>query len=180
MLKFVDVNCHHFALNDVRALYSSAFPKKEQTPFFFLKNRSRNGRTRFWGIYENGEFIGLTYLIFYCDIVYVYYFAVAENMRGKGYGSRILKAVCRRYEGMRIILCIEPVDECTDNYSQRAARLRFYEKNGFSLSGILVRERGVDYDALCYGGNVEAEELEELMLSYVGDFLACFVELEVY
>ncbi|MBO4990050.1 MAG: GNAT family N-acetyltransferase [Clostridia bacterium] len=59
--------------------------------------------------------------------IYLEHFAVAENMRKRGYGSAILELLTQR--GKRIILEIEPP---VDAY--RIGRMDFYLKNGFLVN----------------------------------------------
>ena len=63
------------------------------------------------------------------DLIFIEHFAVLEQLRGKGLGSRLLREFVLRCNGKRICLEAEPpVDDVT------ASRIRFYERNGFFLN----------------------------------------------
>jgi ribosomal protein S18 acetylase RimI-like enzyme len=60
------------------------------------------------------------------SFVYVEHLAVASNLRGKGYGSRMLQALKETTGGRPIVLEVElPEDETARR------RIAFYERNGF-------------------------------------------------
>ncbi len=75
----------------IKKLYKSAFPRNERAPFSLLIRQTDNGRDNFFAVVEESEFIGLVYSISTEKLVYVFFLAVEEANRGKGYGSIILK-----------------------------------------------------------------------------------------
>lgn len=115
----------------VKELYLSAFPAYERYPFWLLDFKSRKKNTDFYVVYDDNEYIGLLYLTYYKDLVYVFYLAIDPSQQSKGYGSKILQHLKDIYNDKRLFLNIEKVDPSADNYEQRVKRKRFYEKNGF-------------------------------------------------
>ncbi|MGN0308556.1 MAG: anaerobic sulfite reductase subunit AsrA [Lachnospiraceae bacterium] len=131
-LDFIDIKDNkEYNKEEVIKLYNEAFPKDERIPIWLLKILVRKNKAKFYGIYDNEKFVGLVYNIFYKDIVFVFYLAIDKGNRGQGYGTKVLDSIKQKYKNSRIILCIEPVDENSDNYEQRVKRKNFYLKNGF-------------------------------------------------
>ena len=46
------------------------------------------------------------YNVYYKDIILIYYFAIDEELRGQGYGSRVLEYIKQKYNKNRIVLSI--------------------------------------------------------------------------
>lgn len=163
-LDFIDIKKN----KKVTKLYNEAFPKDERIPIWLLKILARKNKAKFYGIYDNEKFVGLVYNIFYKDIVFVFYLAIDKATRGQGYGTKVLDSIKEKYKNYRIILCIEPVDENSDNYEQRVKRKKFYLKNGFKDSNYTIKERNIIYEMLYYNENVTSQEFQELMKNYFG------------
>ncbi len=104
----------------------------------------------------------------YLDLSYVFYFAVDDDMRGKGHGTAILKAAQKKYRGRRLFLAIEEVEKKYDNYRQRLSRLRFYERAGFVRTGQKMQEASVIFDLMSVGGRIGNSEYRRLMRSFMG------------
>lgn len=166
-LDFIDIKKN----KKVTKLYNEAFPKDERIPIWLLKILVRKNKAKFYGIYDNEKFVGLVYNIFYKDIVFVFYLAIDKGTREQGYGTKVLDSIKQKYKNSRIILCIEPVDENSDNYEQRVKRKNFYLKNGFEDSNYIIKERNIIYEMLYYNENVALQEFEEMMKNYFGKML---------
>lgn len=170
-LDFIDIKNNKKCNKKVIKLYNEAFPKDERIPIGVLKILARKNKAKFYGIYDNEEFVGLIYNIFYKDIVFVFYLAIDKETRGKGYGTKVLESIKQKYRNYRIILCIEPVDKNSNNYEQRMKRKNFYIKNGFKDSNYTIKEKNIIYDMLYYNKNVSLQEFQELMKNYFGKIL---------
>ena len=166
-LDFIDIKKN----KKVTKLYNEAFPKDERIPIWLLKILVRKNKAKFYGIYDNEKFVGLVYNIFYKDIVFVFYLAIDKGTKEQGYGTKVLDSIKQKYKNSRIILCIEPVDENSDNYEQRVKRKKFYLKNGFEDSNYIIKERNIIYEMLYYNENVALQEFEEMMKNYFGKML---------
>ena len=139
----------------MKQLYETAFPKEEQIPWDDLVRLIGEMHLDFTAYYEGEEFIGFT--IVYprpsltssssvatqpCSselgrpsllrpLNWYWYFAVKEELRGKGLGQKILNQLIERYMGQSCVLDMEsPRQEC-DNKEQRQRRHEFYLRNGF-------------------------------------------------
>ena len=163
MLRFVNARNDKKRLNEIKSLYDEAFPKEEQIPFWILRKAGRTSIADLMQVYDDDILVGFIHLVYFEDVVYLYYFAIEPDERGQGYGSRILQALRRRFSARRIILNIEVVDENCDNYEERKKRKEFYLKNGFQEAGYSTREYGVEYEMLYLGGKVSYEEFLALI-----------------
>lgn len=151
----------------ISRLYITAFPADERAPIWLLTMKSGREGVDFWGLYADGEWIGLAYVVSEGSISYLFYFAVAEDMRGKGLGSKALQALKRKYAGKRFFLALEQLDKSAENFEERLKRRRFYLKNGLKPLDRTIREASVIYDVMGTG-NIEPEEYESMMKNYLG------------
>ncbi len=163
----------------VKALYLSAFPKEERPPFYLLKSREKNGKGDFYIAKDGEELIGFAYVIPYLDTAYLYYFAVMENFRGKGYGSAVLTELKKVYDGFRFYLARESLDENSSNYDERVRRHRFYLKNGFADLPIKIKEASVTFDVMGIGGTVKKEEYDAMMTAFCGRLVRLLVDMRL-
>ena len=93
-LNFLKVSNYN---KEIKKLYKEAFPKNERIPIFILKLLTRKNKADFFEIYDKEQFIGLVYNVYYHDIVFVFYLAVNNDLRGKGYGSKVLELIKDKY-----------------------------------------------------------------------------------
>lgn len=174
MLEFKNICRNKNCEDDVKKLYSSAFPADEKMPYFILKHKAKKHLAQFYAVYDGDLFVGLAYCVIYHDILFVFYLAIAPECRGHGYGSEVLKAVEEKYGRYRIVLNIEEVSENSPNYEQRLKRRAFYEKNGFFTLDYQIKEGNVVYDMMCFsaeGKGVSQTEYYKLMENYLGKVL---------
>ena len=111
---------------EVEELYVSAFPKDERAPIKLLYKRLKRKENKFYAIEENSEFIGLVYLITKGDIAYIFFFAIVEDKRGQGYGTRTLSLIKEMYKNYRICLMIEDTN-IVDTFKEKRAKALYSE-----------------------------------------------------
>lgn len=157
---------------ELKKLYLSAFPEDERAPLFILASKARRSGVDFWSLYADGKWFGLAYAITVNDLTYLFYLAVSEEMRGRGFGSRAIQALMKKYSGNRFFLALEQPDESAENYSERLKRRQFYINNGLVPLNITIREGNVTYDVMGTGGEIDPAEYTGMMKSYLGAFLA--------
>lgn len=167
-IRLINIKRDRSDLEKIRHLYHSAFPSDERAPFAMLMKGSRKPNVNFFSCRDGEKWIGFLYVANYRDLSYVFYFAVDDAVRGKGYGTAILRAARKKYSGRRLFLAIEEVDDRYGNYAQRVNRLRFYERAGFVRTGQKMQEGKVIYDLMSIGGRVENNEYRRLMRSFAG------------
>lgn len=173
MLHFEDAKKY---AKEVKQLYITAFPKEERAPLFTLYHKTKKEQNHFHAIVDKDEFVGLLYTIEDVGIVYVFFFAIQEEKRGQGYGSKVLTMVKDMYPGRTVTLMIEDTEKKdADNYEQRIRRLKFYERNGFTQLHVHVNEVGVEYELLGTQAGVTQADFLQLMKNYVGGLLYRFI-----
>ena len=140
----------------IRQLYETAFPKNEQIPWDDLMRLVGEMPLDFTAYYdeevmeqreqsqaclnsaesqensaEGQTFIGFTIVYQRKSFNWFWYFAVREELRGKGYGQQILTHLIKRYKGQPFVLDMESTTQVCDNLEQRKQRQAFYVRNGF-------------------------------------------------
>ncbi len=143
-------------------LYKKAFTTAQHIPAWVLRFKFRKGKVGFNALYADDTWIGLIYTTEYKDIVLVHFLAISQSYRSGGYGSKVMDLMKVTHSGKRIVLNIEKLDKQETNYQQRVKRKAFYEKNGFSSSGYIVKESGEKLEMLIFSGSISKEEIEEM------------------
>lgn len=112
--------------DDAMKIYQASFPIFEQRT---LKKQIEALEDEMYYstiICENNTLIGLIFYWKYGKYTYIEHLAISPSLRGKNYGSKILKAFCE--DNKDTILEIDnPIDEIS------IKRLNFYSKIGFKL-----------------------------------------------
>ena len=166
-------------LEDVERLYNSAFPDDERAPFGRLMRGAKKKNVNFFSCMDGEEWIGLLYVVNYLDMSYIFYFAVDDKKRGRGYGTAILRAARKKYAGRRLFLAIEEIDENYENYAERLKRRDFYQRAGFELTGQKMQEASVIYDLMGIGGSVDNKGYRRLMRTFFGGRIF-FITLKIF
>ncbi|MBO7467149.1 MAG: GNAT family N-acetyltransferase [Bacteroidaceae bacterium] len=154
----------------LRRLYESAFPEEEQIPWDDLLVLTEKMPLDFTAYYDDSNrLLGLT-------IVYprqslnpmkanwFWYFAVPEELRGRGIGQSILKRLMEKYDGCTNILDMESPEQVCDNSLQRQRRHQFYLRNGFHDTGVGRSFGGIDYTIMMKGeGTFTMKDYDEII-----------------
>jgi GNAT superfamily N-acetyltransferase len=85
---------------------------------------------------EGQMFIGFTIVYPRKSFNWFWYFAVREELRGKGYGQRILTLLIEHYKGQTFVLDMESPTQVCENSEQRKRRQQFYLRNGFRNTNV--------------------------------------------
>lgn len=150
------------AYDDVKTLYTHAFPRLERIPFPFLFLRSKENWIDFLAFYEEDVFCGFVYLTSSLVHTNIAYLAVNKTLRSLGYGSAILQFVKERYPTHTIALEIERLDQSAPTYEQQKKRKNFYLRNGFQESGYCAYIYHVEYEILKSKQQFEKEQWKHL------------------
>ncbi|PID82210.1 MAG: hypothetical protein CSB16_02425 [Clostridiales bacterium] len=167
-MKFVRIDRNKCIRKKVKGLYIEAFPKEERLNFNVLLHKAKGKKADFLAVYEDDRYVGLVYLIHYEDSVFLFFFAIVPELRGMGYGSKVLRALRSIFADKKITLLIESTSEECDNLEERLNRKLFYEKNGFVACGYELIEKGVRYDCMSSPVAVSKESFSELLKDYWG------------
>ena len=135
---------------ELRHLYETAFPVEEQIPYDDLIQLLDAMDIDYTTYYDGELLIGLTMVLRLPRYNWGWYFAVREDLRGKGYGQEILTAVLDKYRGQRpFIMDIEsPLQADAPNPEQRKRRHAFYLRNGMKDTGTSRTWEGLTFTIL--------------------------------
>ncbi len=131
-------------------LYEVSFPTAEKRKEEDHKRAMQHPQFQPMSIWEGDKLIGILFYWEWDSYRYLEYFAILPELRGKGYGTRILRYL--RNNNYTIVLEIDPL---RNELSVR--RLQFYERLGFTLTPYR-------FNHLPYRLETDTEEL--LILSY--------------
>ena len=132
-------------------LYVAAFPASERKPFSVICKMWRAGKTQVFCIRQNGMFAGMLTTIQSPDLILLDYFAVAENMRGKGVGTAALREFLSQNPDTGIFLEIESTKEAGPGGESREKRKQFYENCGLKSLNVYAEVFGVPMELLGRG-----------------------------
>ena len=137
MLRTVEINSSNAHDTELRQLYETAFPLGEQIPYDELIHLLDVMDIDYTAYYDGDMLVGLTMVHRLPRYNWGWYFAVREELRGKGYGQGILTAVLDKYSnGRPFVIDIEsPLQTDSPNPEQRKRRHAFYLRNGMKDTG---------------------------------------------
>lgn len=164
---------------NVKKLYNRAFPAEEKAPFWLMMKKTKKENVDFWGLYDKEKWIGLAYVIRYNDLAYLFYLAIDDSQRGKGYGTKVMKLLQEKYMNLRLFLALETLDKNADNYNERVKRHNFYKRAGLTELPYHLREAMVVYDIMGTNGKIEPEEYGALISDYIGGFLSKIFKMRI-
>ena len=123
-------------IKKIKNLYYSAFPKNELINFdiFFSKNDFKG--KKIFAFFDQTIFVGFAIIITKLKISNILYLAIESELRGKGYGTQVLKNISNFYQNNRIVVDVEDPDKTEINKEQRLKRIKFYLNAGFKLTNI--------------------------------------------
>ena len=137
MLRTKAINSGNADDVELRRLYETAFPLQEQIPYDDLIHLLDAMDIDYTAYYDDEILAGLTMVLRLPRYNWGWYFAVPEDLRGKGIGQTILNAVLDKYREERpFIMDIEsPLQLDAPNPEQRKRRHAFYLRNGMKDTG---------------------------------------------
>ena len=171
----------------LKQLYQTAFPENEQIPWDDLMRLIGEMSLDFTAYYDGDAFIGFT--IVYPrpsfnrrnsesnaeqvrelpsrdggrqKVNWYWYFAVREDLRGKGLGQQILTQLIERYKGQRCVLDMEsPEQNPCPNPEQRQRRHAFYLRNGFRDTHVYRKYDDTEMTIMMMGDDTLAFTIED-------------------
>ena len=132
---------------DVCCLMRTAFPQTEQIPMWLLRVLALRKSVNFRAFNEDDQFCGVLYTAEDNKYIFVLYLAVNDQIRSKGYGTKILDWLKLNTE-KSIVLNVESLDPSAENALQREKRISFYSKNGIFDTGCRFVDGGEKYSVL--------------------------------
>ena len=128
------------------------FPADELKPLSSIERMLTAGVYSCYALYDGEELLAYAYLVEYKGYVLVDYFAVSKKRRGEGIGTRVISLLKELLAGKTILIECEDVAFSNDGAEEniRKRRIAFYEKAGFTLSGVKTKLFDVRYVILSY------------------------------
>lgn len=105
---------------DVRRLMKTAFPRNELIPLWVLNILALRKSINFRAFYDDEQFCGIMYTAENDKYIYVLYLAVNDQIRSKGYGTKMLNWLKSDTDKI-IVLDVESIDPSTENAAKREA-----------------------------------------------------------
>ena len=161
---------HGLDMMRLKRLYREAFPREERKPFSVIRRLEREGRSDILAFFDNGKFIGLAITVRRDERVLIDYLAVHRKMRGKGFGSSILRELINKYTPNSIFLEIERITDDAPNREERVRRKKFYENLGFSSMNVFIELFGVEMELLGYNTAITYDEYLSFYVENIGEF----------
>ena len=145
-------------LKIIEELYLRAFPLAERKPFQMMVKKQSEGTMEILSIEEENSFLGLAIFAYDKDIALLDYFAISDELRGQGVGSRAIKALQKIYSGKRFVLEIETTKKPYKDLEMRQHRKAFYLRNGLHTMDFDVNLFGVEMEILSNADHLNYEE----------------------
>ena len=137
---------------ELRRLYQTAFPKDELIPWVDLMRLVEEMHLDFTAYYEDDTLIGFTIVYPRPSVNWYWYFAVCEELRGKGLGQQILTLLIKKYDGQSLVLDMEsPTQTPCPNPEQRKRRHDFYLRNGFRDTNLYRSYESIEMTLMILG-----------------------------
>ncbi|RRD41070.1 GNAT family N-acetyltransferase [Leptotrichia sp. OH3620_COT-345] len=167
---------------NVYRLYLKAFPKSERKPFPFILLRQWKGTTEVLVIKNNnGDFLGMAISVIHSNLVLLAYFAISDNQRGEGIGSKAFQMLKERYKEKKFFLEIENtgVSEAP-NINQRIKRKDFYLKNGMIELPFIIDFFGTEMEIMINNLPLTFNEYHSIYKKEFGNYISRKVKFVKY
>lgn len=115
----------------------TAFTASEQVPLWILRMFALRKGVHFRAFYDGDTFCGILYTAESEKYVFVLFLVINDEIRSKGYGSRILQWL-KSNSSKEIALNVERPDSSASDALQRTKRIEFYKKNGITDTGYAI------------------------------------------
>lgn len=86
-------------LNKVCQLAKTAFPPEEYLSPDIMIAMQEEGNFDFFALYDEDTFVGYISMKLYKQFTYLFFFAIEEEYRDRGYGSEALRFLKENYKG---------------------------------------------------------------------------------
>lgn len=164
---------------EIKTVYSGRlkhdFPRNEVKPLRRILKGVRAGRYRCYALTEGEALLAYAFLMMLEGHSLLDYYAVRQDLRGTGIGSRFLRQLCEgELKGQDCVLLEtedpEGLPEGPEKI-KREQRLRFYLKNGMRDTGVRTKVCGADYQVLQMPVG-EAADRESVIRRYTAHYRA--------
>ena len=136
--------------------------EEEQTTSIDDLFKSDKGNLDILGIYHINALVGFFSVRRYKSIAYLGYFAIAQEHRCKGFGSRALNLLKDYYKDKQIVIEIESIYVECNNMENRIRRRNFYLKNGMISTDWYIYYDDIELEIICSDNEFRKDEFEEI------------------
>lgn len=162
------LNIEHIKLDSrfwvkINELAKEAFPPEGYLAPEKLVKMAEDENFNFLVLTEDEKFIGFMAVQIYNNLSYLFFLAIASDVRSKGYGSKVIETLKEQYPNKNQVVDFEMIDETSINNQQRLKRKDFYLRNGYKETGLFLSYYGVGYEVMCMNDNFCEDEFKELM-----------------
>lgn len=155
-------------------IYRDSFPEDELTDISGLPEALPSSMNfEEWVLVYGKRAVGYLIVLFTDDVAYFLHLAVAEECRGKGFGSSAMEFLNKRFASHLVFFSVETPSEKAENQQQRLARIRLYERMGYRLSGIEILDNEISYSVMCRS-SADEKESESIRAYIKNSLLAVF------
>ena len=115
------------------------------------------------GIYEFSEAIGFLVVREYKEIMYLAYFALRSDSRGRGIGSAVMEEFVNYYYHKQIVVEYEAPDGTVDHGLTAVRRRNFYRRCGFRQTGWFTFYDETEFEIGCAGSEFDIDMFNEFV-----------------
>lgn len=152
-------------IKKVNLLAKEAFPPKEYLAPSKMIEMAKEESFDFLALYDEEVFVGFMAVKIYKNITYLFFLAIDNARRSKGYGSRAIKTLKKLYPDTQQVVDFEMLDDTAKNSSERERRRLFYLRNGYKPTAQFISYLGVDYEIFCMNDQFNINTFKEMMSS---------------
>lgn len=151
---------------EIKRMYLSSFRKEQRLPFRLMVLLSKMKRTEFLSFYDDEKCVGFAYFGVEKKISFLRFLVVDETLQSKGYGGFILEEIEKMYPKNKWILAIEPSNDHSYSYTQRAKRKKFYLNHGYQNTGYYMKLGKCKQEILIKNGEFDKSEFLLFFMKY--------------
>ena len=137
--------------------YLRHFPREERKPYTTIMQLVLRRCYDGYGLYQGNKLCAYALVMKNRGDVLLDYFAVQEDLRGQGVGTKFLNMLCHMFlqRGHTVFAEIEMEDESDpkERAAEKAARQKFYTDNGWQVTRASLTLFDVDYKIIVNGGS---------------------------
>lgn len=153
-------------ISKIYHLYKISFPRKERKPFQRILRLCKNRKMELLVLKDEESFNGFVVTAVMEKLVLVDYLAIVPQKRNGGMGSICLNLLLDYYQGKKIFLEIEQINNQAKNAQQREKRKQFYLRNGMKETGVFWNMYGVPMEILAFQDIVKEETIAMYVFLY--------------
>lgn len=147
----------------INILAKEAFPPREYLAPAEIVKMAQSDNFDFLALTDNDTFVGFTVVKIYKNLAYLFFLAIDEKMRNKGYGGKTIKTLKAVYPDKTHVVDFEMPDPSAPNNEQREKRRAFYLRNGYKETGLFLSYLGVDYEVFCMENSLDFDTFKDMM-----------------